>query len=86
MTVDLGTFQGLPLSVLILGGGQLTVDLGRICEDLGSMKSVDPGGQSTVDLETFQGLPLNVLILGGSQSTVDLGRICKDLERICKKC
>ena len=41
------TLQGLPLTVLILGGGgQLTVNLGRIHEDFARITSdsVDPGG------------------------------------------
>ena len=47
------TLQGLPLTMLVLGG-QLTVNLERICKDIARITSdnVDPGGgQSTVNLE-----------------------------------
>ena len=55
------TLQGLPLTVLILGGW-LTVNLGRICKDFARITSdsVDPGG--SID----------------SQLRKDLWRLCKD--------
>ena len=44
------TLQGLPLTILILGG-QLTVNLERICNEFGRITSdnVDPGGQSMIN-------------------------------------
>ena len=50
------TLEGLPLTMLILGGGwgQLTLNLERICKDFGRIASdnVDPGGgQLTLNLE-----------------------------------
>ena len=47
------TLQGLPQTVLILGRGRSTVNLGRICKDFARITSdsVDPGGgQLTVNL------------------------------------
>ena len=65
------TFEGLPLTVLILGG-QLTGNLGMIHKDFARITSdsVDPVGvnqQSTWEgsAKTLQGLPLTVLILWG---------------------
>ena len=75
------TLQGLPQTVLILGGGQLTVNLGRIHEDFTRITSdsVYPGvrgfnQQSPWEgsTKTLQGLPQTVLILRG-QLTVNLG-------------
>ena len=45
------TLQGLPLTVLILGRGQLTDNLGRICEDFARITSdsVDHGGGGSID-------------------------------------
>ena len=60
------TLQGLPLTVLILGGGgQSKVNLGRVHKDFARITSgsVDPGGVN-------------------GQLTVNLGRIHEDLERI----
>ena len=69
---DLQRLQGLPLTVFIWGGGQLTVNLGRICKEFARITSdsVDPGGvnrQSTWEgsAKTLQGLPLTVFIWGG---------------------
>ena len=66
------TLQGLPLTMLILVGGQLTVNLERTCKDFTriTFDNVDPGvvnQQSTLkgSVKTLQGLPLTMLILGG---------------------
>ena len=66
------TLEGLPLTMLILGG-QSTVNLGRICKDFGRITSdsVDPQGadqQSTWEgsAKTLEGLPLTMLILGAA--------------------
>ena len=81
------TLEGLFLTMLILGGS-IDTQLGRICRDLGRIASgnVDPGGvdrHSTWkgSAETLEGLPLRMLILG-CQSTLNLERICRDLGRI----
>ena len=70
------TLQGLPQTVLILGGGQLTVTLGRIHKDFARITSdsVNQGGvnqQSTLEgsAKTLQGLPQTVLILGVNQQS-----------------
>ena len=75
------TLQGLPLTMLILGVGQLMLNLERICEHIARITSdnVDPGeGRSMLNLErihanTLQGLPLTKLILGGGSIDSQLG-------------
>ena len=81
------TLQGLPLTMLILVGGQSTVNLERICKDFTRITSdnVDPGvvnRRSTLkgSVKTLQGLPLTMLILGG---LID-GQLGKDPHRLCK--
>ena len=87
------TLQGLPQTVLILaGGGQSTVNLGRICiEDFARITSdnVDPGGGSINSQlgKDPQRLCKDCLCNSvdpgrGDQSTVNLGRICEDFARI----
>ena len=61
------TLQGLPHTMIILGGSQLTVNLGRIHEDFARITSdsIDPGG--SID----------------SQLGKDLQRLYKDYLRQC---
>ena len=56
--------EGLPVTLLVLGGGQLTVNMGRICEDFGKITcdTVDLGGGGSID----------------SQHGKDLQRLWKD--------
>ena len=90
------TLEGLPLTMLILGG----VD--RHSTWKGSAKTLEGlpltmlilGGGSTLNLgidrhstwkgsaKTLEGLPLTMLILGGGRSTLNLERIRKDFGRI----
>ena len=82
------------MTVLILGGGQLTVNLEGSCKDFARITSDsdDPWGvhqQSTWEgsMKTLQGLPQTVLILGGgsidSQLWKDPQRLYKDYLRQC---
>ena len=82
------TWQGLPLTMFIVGGGQSTHNLERIREDITRITSdnVDLGlNQHTTwkgSMRTLQGLPLTVLIWGCVSINTQLGRDpwghCKD--------
>ena len=79
-----------PLPMLILGGGQLTLNLERICKDFGRIASAnaDPGGRANRhstwkgSAKTLEGSPLPMLILGGSINT----QLGKDPQRLWKDC
>ena len=85
---SLKTLQGLPLTVLILGRGQSTVNLERVRKDFAmiTFDSVDPGRvnqQSTwKGSEDFSRITFDSVDHGGGQSTVNLERIHKDFARI----
>ena len=81
------TLEGSPLTMLIWGGGQLTLNLERIYKDFGRIASdnADPGGVTQHSTwkgstKTLEGSPLTMLILGGSIDT----QLGKDPQRLWK--